>query len=599
MEVVKTGWVLLGLVGLLVAGGRGGEGVRIRHYRWEVKYEYRSPDCFRKLMITINGQSPGPPIMAQQGDTVVVELKNSLHTENVAVHWHGIHQIGTPWSDGVPGVTQCPILPGETFTYRFVLDKPGTYMYHSHYGIQRMSGFYGSIQVAVADGVQEPFSYDAVYSLLLNDWYHKSVMEISTDISTVRFEMDGMDGMGGMGGMAGMGGMGGMGGMAGMATMGGDPQSLLIEGRGRHNCSSMGSMGGSCNMTDPQCEPHFITVSPGKVYRLRIGNIASTSSLSFEIEGHDLTVVEADSNYVEPFTVKSLYTHPGETYSVLFKANQDPTRNYWISINVALTESNTPTGTAILNYDSNPARQAPRTMSPAGPSRSDIAAGLAQSLAIKAHRDHVISPPSRSHRLITLLITQNTINGFLRWSVNNISLVLPQTPHLIALKKEYAKRAPNSTQLPAIYFPSDYDIFRPPPNRKATYGSSVYSLKFGSVVDVILQNANTMYPNSSELHPWHLHGHDFWVLGYGLGVFDPAKDSSKLNLVDPIMKNTLPLFPFGWAALRFVADNPGVWIFHCHIDPDLFLGMGVIFEEGVDRVSRLPKSIMGCGKSKF
>ncbi|KAL6959309.1 L-ascorbate oxidase [Sarracenia purpurea var. burkii] len=67
---------------------------RLRRYRWEVKYEYKSPDCYNKLVITINGQSPGPTIEAQQNDTVVVEVKNSLLMENVAIHWHGIRQVG-------------------------------------------------------------------------------------------------------------------------------------------------------------------------------------------------------------------------------------------------------------------------------------------------------------------------------------------------------------------------------------------------------------------------------------------------------------------------------------------------------------------------
>lgn len=66
---------------------------RVRHYKWEVKYELKSPDCYKKLAITINGRSPGPSIVAQQGDTIVVELKNSLLTENVAIHWHGIRQV--------------------------------------------------------------------------------------------------------------------------------------------------------------------------------------------------------------------------------------------------------------------------------------------------------------------------------------------------------------------------------------------------------------------------------------------------------------------------------------------------------------------------
>jgi FtsP/CotA-like multicopper oxidase with cupredoxin domain len=68
--------------------------VRVRHYKWEVKYEYKSPDCYKKLVITINGKTPGPTIQAQEGDTVIVEVNNNLLTENLAIHWHGIRQVG-------------------------------------------------------------------------------------------------------------------------------------------------------------------------------------------------------------------------------------------------------------------------------------------------------------------------------------------------------------------------------------------------------------------------------------------------------------------------------------------------------------------------
>jgi hypothetical protein len=137
---------------------------RIRYYKWEVKYEYKSPDCYKKLVITINGRSPGPTILAQEGDTVIVEVKNSLMLENLAIHWHGIRQvntaqfpfsflkvetdsylyihelyptslthillfdllqIGTPGMDGTEGVTQCPVLPGDTFKYEFKVDRVG------------------------------------------------------------------------------------------------------------------------------------------------------------------------------------------------------------------------------------------------------------------------------------------------------------------------------------------------------------------------------------------------------------------------------------------------------------------------------------------
>ncbi|GKD92361.1 L-ascorbate oxidase, partial [Tanacetum coccineum] len=66
------------------------------------------------------------------------------------------------------------------------------------------------------------------------------------------------------------------------------------------------------------------------------------------------------------------------------------------------------------------------------------------------------------------------------------------------------------------------------------------------------------------------------------------------NLVNLIKKNTVPLHPFGWTALRFVADNPGVWAFHCHVEAHFFLGMGVVFAEGVEKIGALPPSIIGC-----
>ena len=63
------------------------------HQKWEVAYEFKSPDCFQKLAITINGRTPGPTIVAGQGDTIVIDVKNRLLTENLAIHWHGIRQV--------------------------------------------------------------------------------------------------------------------------------------------------------------------------------------------------------------------------------------------------------------------------------------------------------------------------------------------------------------------------------------------------------------------------------------------------------------------------------------------------------------------------
>ncbi|ESW04996.1 hypothetical protein PHAVU_011G143000 [Phaseolus vulgaris] len=92
LQLLRAIPTLLILCFFLIFGNFHNAEARNRHYKWEVKNEYRSPDCFKKLVITINGITPGPTIQAQEGDTVVVQLNNTLMTENLSIHWHEIRQ---------------------------------------------------------------------------------------------------------------------------------------------------------------------------------------------------------------------------------------------------------------------------------------------------------------------------------------------------------------------------------------------------------------------------------------------------------------------------------------------------------------------------
>lgn len=314
-------------------------------------------------------------------------------------------------------------------------------------------------------------------------------------------------------------------------------------------------------------------------------------------QGHNLTIVEADGHYVKPIVVKNLNVYSGETYSVVVKADQDKSRNYWVALNVVSRKPSTPTGTAILSYHPNRPSQPPPTAAPAGALWNDTAYRIEQSRSIVSHPGHIAAPPRGAARTILLLNTQNKIDGFMKWALNNVSFTLPTTPYLIAMKNKL-RHVFDQAPAPETYDYGSYDIRSVPRNPNAVSSNSIYRLEFGSAVDVVLQNANTLSPNNSETHPWHLHGHDFWVLGFGSGKFDPKVDTKKYNLVDPIQRNTVPLHPYGWTALRFRADNPGVWAFHCHVEAHFFMGMGMVFEAGVERVGKLPEAIMGCGESK-
>lgn len=80
-----------------------------------------------------NGQYPGPEIRVTEGERLRVTVENRLPDAGTTVHWHGLPVPNGV--DGVPGVTQAPIPPGESMTYAYDAVLAGTYMYHSHQGL--------------------------------------------------------------------------------------------------------------------------------------------------------------------------------------------------------------------------------------------------------------------------------------------------------------------------------------------------------------------------------------------------------------------------------------------------------------------------------
>lgn len=99
------------------------------------------------MVLTINRKIPGPPIHVCKDDLIVVDVTNEMGGTSAAIHWHGFHQRETPFMDGVPFVTQCPIDYSTTFRYAFKATEPGTQFYHSHSGHHKVNGHYGGIVV--------------------------------------------------------------------------------------------------------------------------------------------------------------------------------------------------------------------------------------------------------------------------------------------------------------------------------------------------------------------------------------------------------------------------------------------------------------------
>jgi len=131
----------------------------------EIEHEF-APGCKAKCW-GYNGSTPGPTIEAVEGDRVRLLVTNKL-PEPTTVHWHGI--LLPSGMDGIGGLSQPDIQPGETYAYEFTLRQHGTHMYHPHADemTQMAVGMMGMFVIHPKDGEPEPIDRD--FAILLHNW---------------------------------------------------------------------------------------------------------------------------------------------------------------------------------------------------------------------------------------------------------------------------------------------------------------------------------------------------------------------------------------------------------------------------------------------
>ena len=121
-----------------------------------------------------NGDFPGPWIQACWGDDLEITVRNHLRFNGTTIRWHGIRQLNNTENDGVNGVTQCPVPPGQELTYRFKAMQYGSSWYHSHYSLQYADGLVGPMTIYGPSS--EKYDY-AEEPILITDWNHRSAYE--------------------------------------------------------------------------------------------------------------------------------------------------------------------------------------------------------------------------------------------------------------------------------------------------------------------------------------------------------------------------------------------------------------------------------------
>jgi hypothetical protein len=129
-----------------------------------------------------NDSMPGPTIEAVEGDRVRIVVHNEL-PESTTIHWHGLEVPNR--MDGVHGLTQEPIKPGETFTYEFELHQNGTYFYHSHGPMQEGIGMAGLFIIYPRSAYQPVVDHD--FALLIQEW---AILPQSTIPNTMSMEFN-------------------------------------------------------------------------------------------------------------------------------------------------------------------------------------------------------------------------------------------------------------------------------------------------------------------------------------------------------------------------------------------------------------------------
>jgi multicopper oxidase len=247
---------------------------------------------------------PGPAVRIRAGRPLVANVENHL-PDPTTVHWHGI---SLPFDmDGVPGVTQAPIEPGATFTYRFSPTAPGTYFLHPHVGLQLDRGLFAPL---IVDDPHDPGDYDDEWIVVLDDWTDG----VGPSPDELLANLTGSSG-------GGDPHMPGMAVPARLPSPTGRPirmlysSSALLGGNAGHIAYPLYLVNGRV----PESPSTFRT-RPGARVRLRLINAGAETSFRVALAGHHLDVTHADGYAVAPVTVDAVLLGMAERIDALFTA---------------------------------------------------------------------------------------------------------------------------------------------------------------------------------------------------------------------------------------------------------------------------------------
>lgn len=475
----------------------------------------------------------------------------------------------------------------QTQVNEFLLHKAdaGFHYWHGHTSLDRTDGLQGGIIIDDPDNpdyTELKTLYDEERVIVMQDWFHRPGPSSRIGLDSVPFIWIGT------------------------------PQSFLINGLARFaDCKNVTNAtgttcSGNCTVEDYSSS---IDVEAGKTYLLHIVNAGALLAVNFAITNHSLQVVMTDGTVVEPFQLNTLDIGVGQRYSVLLTANQDASRSYWIETTTRFRTG--PSGVAYLRYGTNgpPSDSDPF---PSHPAQDDVANWFIQDnmTVTKTPSLHPTSISLRSTPDLSYFLVSNQLysstTGQIRWAVNNVTQRFSASP--TQLSAYQATTAVGAAPWPQTTVESFINVPVTPPlpwnysaslqsqnisTNNTAEGTTVLRFVKGQLIEIVMQNALSL-SGAAEYHGWHMHGHQFWVVGQGTSAFNPDTDPASYNLVNPVLRDTLTLLPYGWTTIWFVADNPGSWPYHCTITPHLVMGMGTTVVTSPELAGPPPEGAGSC-----
>ncbi|KAL8386875.1 hypothetical protein RB595_010323 [Gaeumannomyces hyphopodioides] len=535
----------------------------------------------------INGQFPGPTIEADWGDRIQINVVNNLQTNGTGIHWHGMFQMNNNVNDGVGGVTECPIPPrGGTRMYELLATQYGTGWYHSHFSVQYGNGVLGAMVVRGPASA----NYDVdLGAYTIADWYYDGADEIAARVANPNTPS-----------------------VPGMPGSPPPSDNLLFNGT---NVAAHGG-GGSYART---------ALQQGNVHLLRLVNPSVDNSYSVSLTGHSLTIVATDYVPVAPRSVSSVFMGIGQRYDVLIHADQVP-GDYFLNVTFSQSTqcgaSRNPSPAAIFSYVPGPASQAAAAQ-PAPPTRrqeaagdgapsgqvgggSSTEAGLFRPKKPKKPKNPETSPspvpiplpkpapaaPPHAEVMDSRCVDLRDLTPIVQRKVP-LELFEPGSQSSLDLEMKVVEGKAARVFWTVNRSPINVSWNEPTLSRVGAgsfegIGTSANVVKIPTADSWSFWVIQNMSPVP---HPMHLHGHDLVLVGQSQPPADPlsadarprayddSTDRATLTPNNPTRRDTTMLPAYGWIVLAFETNNPGAWLFHCHLAWHVSQGLSVQYLE--------------------